>query len=187
MFHEARRILACLLFALVGAPAVALAQALSVDWKVYGAASVDGREACFYDAKGVVHGTDGHIRVWTKCLSIKDMENRNNEKDFGDKILGSTANKLEQHYVPPYATVETIDENKLMVIIAWEETANTGDISPHSQLFEELNCSEKMLRTLSIHLHVNGTSGSRDKPGDWQYVVPETNAARLIKILCPMR
>jgi hypothetical protein len=42
--------LACILFAVVGAP-VALPQALSVDWKYYGGAAIDGKSECFYDAR----------------------------------------------------------------------------------------------------------------------------------------
>jgi hypothetical protein len=48
--------------------------------------------------------------------------------------------------VPPIATVETIDVNQRIVIIQHEETANIGNIQPHTNIFYELNCSERMLR-----------------------------------------
>src|SRR6266851_4094922 len=47
------------------------------------------------------------------------------------------------------------------------------------------SCAERMLRELSISIQTKGQGGSRDKPGDWKYVPPEGNAARLLKILCP--
>jgi len=179
--------LACVLFAIVvGAPAC-LAQALSVDWKFYGGASLDGHSECFYDAKGVVQGPDGHIRVWTKCLLQKDVDSIDIKKDFDGKILENAGTKVALHYVPPIATVETIDVNQSIVITQYEETTNIGNFEPNANTFYELNCSERMLRELSVHFLVNGKSGSRDKPSDWKYVLPEGNGARLLKILCPMR
>src|SRR6266705_637271 len=91
----------CILFVAVGAQA-GLAEALSVDWKFYGGASVDGdNEFCFYDAKSVVQRPDGHIRVWTKCLPQNEMDSVDIEKDFDRKILENTAEKVARYYVPP--------------------------------------------------------------------------------------
>src|ERR1700688_4709652 len=86
----------------VGAP-VALAQALSVDWKYYGGAQLDGKSGCFYDAKGVAKTGDAHVRVWTKCLLYKDMDNFDIQKDFGGKIVENSAHKIAGYYMPPYA------------------------------------------------------------------------------------
>lgn len=66
-------IFACLLLS-VGVAPPDLAQELSVDWKFYGGASVQGSDFCFYDAKGVIQTPDGHMRVWTKCLPQKDLD-----------------------------------------------------------------------------------------------------------------
>jgi hypothetical protein len=107
--------LACILFAVVGAPAGLAKRRLSVDWKFYGGASLDGHSECFYDAKGVVPGPDGHIRVWTNCLLQKDMDSIDIKKDFDGKILANTAQKVANQYVPPIATVETIDVNQRIV------------------------------------------------------------------------
>jgi hypothetical protein len=176
--------LACILFAVVGAPAGLAKKGLSVDWKFYGGASLDGDSECFYDAKGVVQGPDGHIRVWTKCLLQKDMDSIDIKKDFNGKILENTAQKIANQYVPPIATVKTIDVNQNIVITQYEETANIGNIQPHTNIFYELNCSERMLRELSIQ-YVRGSS--LDKPSHWKYVPPEGNGASLLKILCPLR
>jgi hypothetical protein len=62
---------------------------------------------------------------------------------------------------------------------------NMSDIAPRARIFYELNCSEKMLRELSIYIQAaDGKSGSRDKPREWQYVSPETNGTRLLKLVC---
>jgi hypothetical protein len=58
--------LAFILFAVAGIP-IGFTQA-SVDWKLYGGASIDGASFCFYDANGVVQEPGNQIRVWTKCL-----------------------------------------------------------------------------------------------------------------------
>jgi hypothetical protein len=161
------------------------AQVLSVDWKLYGAAAVDGSDLCFYDAKGVVQKTDGHIRVWTKCLSIKDMNSIDIKTDFDGKILENTVEQLYHHYVPPYATIETTDFDQAEDIILSEEKANIGNVAPVSHILLELNCSERMMRELSISIHTtDGKSGSTDEPTNWKYVAPETNGMRLLQLLC---
>jgi hypothetical protein len=105
----------CILFIVVGAQA-GVAEALSVDWKYYGGASVRGdNKFCFYDAKGVVQRPDGHIRVWTKCLPQKEMDSVDIEKDFDGKILENTAQKVARYYMPPLAAIEAIDANQAMI------------------------------------------------------------------------
>jgi hypothetical protein len=170
---------------------VVLAQALSVDWKFYGDASLDEKSdeksSCFYNARDAIQRPDGHIRVWTKCLLQKDLDSINIEKDFDGKILNNAANKAALHYVPPIATVESIDDTQRMAITQNEETANIGNIRPRATVLYELNCSERMLRELSAYFNANGKSGSNDKPMDWKYVPPEGNGASLLKLLCPLR
>jgi hypothetical protein len=70
-------------------------------------------------------------------------------------------------------------------IVGGEEVADLGDIEPQSRIFYEIGCSERMLRELSIHIQAKDKSFSSDTPKEWQRVAPETNAARLLKILCP--
>ena len=65
--------IAIVLFAIV-VPREGVAQALGVDWKLYGGDTTGGISFCFYDANSVVRGPEDHIRVWVKCLSQKDME-----------------------------------------------------------------------------------------------------------------
>jgi hypothetical protein len=161
------------------------AQTLDVDWKVYGWASVGGDSACFYDTNSVVQRSDGHIRVWTKCLLLKDMDSLDIKKAFNGKILENAARKVSQYYVPPIAVVDqTIDLDRSIVITQYEETANIADVKPVARIFYELDCPERMMRELSIDL---GKRGSANKPSDWKYIPPEGNGAVLLKILCPVR
>jgi hypothetical protein len=86
------------------ASAISLAQASDVDWKMYGSAAVqEGGEVCFFDAMGVAHAADGNVRVWTKCLSQKKMDNIDIKHEFGGQILQNTLQKIFQYYIPPFA------------------------------------------------------------------------------------
>ena len=68
-------------------------QAMDVDWKVFGGASLSGSEICFYDAKGLVRTRRGFVRVWTKCLSQQDLEKVDVQHDFNGRIVESAARK----------------------------------------------------------------------------------------------
>lgn len=171
----------------VASAIASIAYAADVDWKMYGGAAVAGAEICFYDAMGVVRTPDGYLRIWTKCLSQQDMENIDIKHDFGGTILENTARKVARYYVPPIAAAEDIDVNQAMAITQYEETANISSIKPHTRIFYELNCSQKMLRELSMSIDVNGQRGSLNSPGDWKFIPPEGNGASLLKILCPAR
>jgi hypothetical protein len=160
------------------------AHGADVDWKVYEAASVAGPEFCFYDANGVVRTPDGNVRAWTKCLPQKDMDAIDIEHDFGGKLLEDAARKIKEGCVPPSVAAGTLEFDQVPGIVAYEEIANLGSIQPHTNIFYELNCAQKMLRELSIHISVNGKSGSIDKPTPWEFVPPEGNGAMLLKLLC---
>jgi hypothetical protein len=160
--------------------------ATSVDWKLYGGAKIGATsDYCFYDAEGVVKQPDTHLRVWTKCLSENEMDSVDIEKEPDNKITKNAARKIIGGYVPPIIAIEKMDFNKIADVAAAEEIANASGIQPHSRILYELNCSEKMLRELSITIY--GKIGPSDRPKDWKYVGPETNAATLLTILCPRR
>jgi hypothetical protein len=99
--------------------------------------------------------------------------------------LEKVVRKLAHGYMPPIATAEMPDTDQVITIIQYEETANIAAFQPRGRIFYELNCPEQMIRELSIYVEVDGKTGSIDKPSDWRHVSPETNGARLLKILCP--
>ena len=86
--------------------------------------------------------------------------------------------------MPPIIATRKMEFDKIADVAGAEEIADNGDIQSYSRILYELNCSEKMLRELSITF-INDRSGSSDNPRDWKYVAPETNGATLLKILCP--
>jgi hypothetical protein len=166
------------------------ALASDVDWKVYGGVKFDVNDdaTCFYDDRSVGRQPDGHIRVWTKCLPEKEIEDFDGKTEIGKKVIELTAQKVAHYYVPPFATIdETMDAGRAMQLTLAEEIADISYIQPTARIFYELNCSERMLRELSISIQISGKNNSSDTPGKWKYVSPEGNAANLLKILCPSR
>ena len=166
----------------------ALAQAPSVDWKVYGGVKLDGNAdgTCFYDAKSVGMQSGGLIQVWTKCLLDKEIDDFDETTDIGKKAVANAAHKMVHIYVPPYAAIaDNVDYNKTMEITLAEEIADLSYIQPRASIFYELNCSDRMLRELSISVQTSDKKSSSDTPGNWRDVSPEGNAANLLKILCP--
>jgi hypothetical protein len=103
------------------------------------------------------------------------------EKDLVD----NAAQKIIRGYVPPIVVAGDMKFDQVPDIVAYEEVADLGNIEPQSRIFYEIGCSERMIRELSIHFEAKGRIGSSDKATDWQHVAPETNAATLLKILCP--
>ena len=117
------------------------------------------------------------------------MDSIDINSDLGKTIVANSAEKVARSYVPPIAMVDkSIDFDKSMGITGYEETANVSYIEPVARIFYEINCSEGMLQELSISVRdKSGKRGNRNKPTDWKYISPESNAARLQTILCPAR
>jgi hypothetical protein len=89
MLRTCSRVIAAIAMAAVLSTTV---QAADTDWKMYGAASVEGGLVCFYDANDVIR-TPG-LRVWTKCLLQKDMDALDMDSGIGKKITESAARRV---------------------------------------------------------------------------------------------
>lgn len=171
----------------VGAAIVAIASSVTarasdVDWKIYGAGSTSfGKPAnCFYDANSVVKQPDTHLRVWTKCIAQEDLNSESNRK-----ASESAKQKIASGYVPPIIVIGEVKFNQIVEVVAAEETANDSHTEVVARMLAELNCSQRMIRTLSITIQRNGKFSSSHHPTDWDSIAPETHAATLQKILCP--
>jgi lipoprotein-anchoring transpeptidase ErfK/SrfK len=156
--------------------------AADVDWKLYGTADAD--ELCFYDAPGVVQTPDGNVRVGTKCLLQKDIVAIDPKQELGNKIVAEAAKKLKSGYVPPILVGAETDYEQTATTIAYEQAADISGIAPHSSIFYELDCTQKMIRELNTSMSVNGQQDSSSKPNG-KFVPPEENGKWLLKLLCP--
>jgi len=164
---------------------------LSVDWKFYGGAPPDlfGENACFYDSKGVEKLPNNGIRVWTKCLLDRDLQDRSLQDERTQKLISDmSAKKIANYYEPVISSagVMKLDQKQAALITIWEQVSNYGHIDPIARTFYELKCDEREVRELSIYMHnINGQEGSSDYPFEWKHVSPEGGVAALLKILCP--
>src|SRR5262245_26215226 len=75
-------LIACAFALVLTAPA----QAADVDWKVYGTTSIDGGLVCFYEGKGIIARAPSTLRVWTKCLLQRDLDNIDPQSELGKKL-----------------------------------------------------------------------------------------------------
>ena len=151
---------------------------------MYGFAAVAGQEVCFYEDIGISRSPTGLVRVWTKCLSLEEMDAIDIKRAFDGRILETTARKVARYYVPPIAAVEDLDVDQAMRITTYEEIANISYLRPHLTIYYELDCTKIMMRELSFDMAINDRFGSEHKPRDWHYVPPQTNPASLMEILC---
>lgn len=159
----------------------AIAQPSSVDWKFYGGTSSD---SCFYDANGIMHLPGDHVRVWAKCLRQSDLDHVDIKNDFKGKILENTAQKIAQYYIPPIASLESLNTDQSMAVTQYEVTATIGNLEPQAKILYELDCRERRNRELSISIRSNGKSSFQENPSQWHFVPPESNGSRLLKLLC---
>ena len=172
----------CFIFLSKGVPA----QPLNVDWRYFGSSNAGGdASVCFYDTRSTTTLPDNHIRVWTKCLPQQEVDSVDPKSEMGIKITNTAAEKIAHYYVPPFAEVDNISVEQAAGITVWEETADIAEISPQAQIYYELDCPNRMLRTLTVDLQMNGRSGSEENPGSWDYVPPESDGGWLLSILCP--
>jgi len=139
---------------------------------------------CFFDLRGAVQGADDHIKVWTKCLQMKDVEAVDVKKEFGGKIVENVADKLVKGYMPPIVAVEDATSGQFADVTTIEEIADVASIQPSARIFYELDCRGAMLRELSIEVVVDGRTGTKHSVSEWKYIAPETNGSRLKRMLC---
>jgi hypothetical protein len=99
-------------------------------------------------------------------------------------MVEDAAQKILDGYVPPIVMMGEM-KDRTPNIVSFEEIANLDAVKPQSRIFYEIDCSEQMMRTLSVYIETKGKVGSSDKTADWMHVPPETNGAMLLKILCP--
>jgi MoxR-like ATPase len=89
-----RSIAVALLVAVALSPTRTSAQHTDVDWKYFGVSSHREQLLLFYDAGGMERTPDGHIRVWTKGLSLKSVNRVVNAKKLPEALLDRVASKV---------------------------------------------------------------------------------------------
>ncbi|MGA2517917.1 MAG: surface-adhesin E family protein [Thermodesulfobacteriota bacterium] len=169
----------------IGLLILGYAEVWGADWKVFGGSvlSKDKTTIGYYDAESIEYLSNGNVTVWTKTVKTLEVEMIGSKKE----VIEKAAEKLVQGYHPPYVLLNPYPKTSLdsnLDIIMWEEAAN-HDIKPRLRVLFEINCEEKMIRTLSTIIYKkDGTGTSRSINGTWDYISPEINTETLRKILC---
>ena len=161
--------------------------ASGADWKYFGGTVLSKNKTVivYYDSESVEYLSNGNVRVWTKAVIPEDVEKILKKKE----VIKKSAQKLIQGYDPPYVLLNPYPKtsyDSYIDIIGWEEAANHSDIKPKIRILYEINCNEKMIRTLSTTFYENngGVIKGSDNPDNWSYISPETNADTIKNIVC---
>ena len=174
--------------ALTAVSCVVDAQTTDTDWRMYGATdlgNMGGSQRLFFDAAGVIRGTNGQVEVWTKTLSQEALDRSQSDKSSTQtKIMGQAIYKKLHGYQAPLSTVQKLDDDTIMQILVDEASADLAGIAPTARILYELDCSNRRMRELSVHLFSNGKLQNQETPSEWKHVPPETPAATLFKLLC---
>ncbi len=139
--------------------------ASGADWKFIGGSFIKNKHVItYYDADSVDYLSNGNIRAWNKGVDFSEVERITSKKD----VIEKSAKKLLVGYYPPYVLLKSIAKtgfDRYVDIISWEEAANHPEIKPKVRIYHEINCTEKMIRNLSIIVYTEeGAVSSSSTP-----------------------
>ena len=165
------------------------AKVQGADWKFYGSSDLSKSESviAYYDAESIERFSDGHVKAWTKTISLSEVERTMKVEEVSKKA----ERKIKAGYVPPYVLSNpkpkpSFDDR--MKIIVWEEAADYDVIKTKMKVFYELNCKRNKIRNLSIiDYKKDGGPETRPKIDEWTSISPKSNAETLRNILCRQR
>ncbi len=162
------------------------AKVQGADWKFYGTSGLSKGETviAYYDAESIERLSDGHVKAWTKTISLPEVERIMKVEEVSKKA----ERKIKARYVPPYVLSNPKPKpgsDDIMRIIVWEEAANYDVIKSKTKVFYELNCTRNTVRNLSITGYKNdGGPKTGPKIDEWTAISPKSNAETLHNILC---
>ena len=165
------------------------AKVQGADWKFYGSSDLSRSETviAYYDAESIERISDGHVKAWTKTISLSEVERIMKVEEVSKKA----ERKIKAGYVPPYILSNPKPQpsaDDTMRIIVWEEAANYDVIKSKTKVSYELNCKRNKIRDLSATGNKNdGGTKTGPRIDEWAPIRPKTNAETLHNILCKQR
>jgi hypothetical protein len=151
-------------------------------WSVFGTKQ---ENTLFFAAGDVQRNADGHLQVWTKELSEKQIdaavEKAGKDKDAGARITWTAVAGSR----PPISQVRKMSPDEILSVVIEEDVANNSpEVQPLSQALFEVDCSGRMMRILSSIAYKNGQTRSSNRPSEWMHVPPDSNGSNLLAMLC---
>lgn len=156
----------------------------AAEWKVFGAHETNGKkELLFFQADGVVRKPSGYVQVWVKILKQSDIDRVAGHKD--KQRAGRMVERLLSGYVPPILRNEKKnDADQVFYFTLAEDVASTAEVKVRTRILYEVDCAERLVRTLSVYVANDKSSKSSDEVGTWAHVAPESNADELLPLVC---
>jgi hypothetical protein len=152
-------------------------------WSVYGFSQ---ENTFFFAAGDVQRNTDGHLEVWTKALSAKQIDaavekaGKEKDNDRSARIAWAATDGS-----PPISRVRKMSPDEILNVAIEEDVANNSpEVQPLSQVLYEVDCSRRMMKMLSGIAYKNGQTRSSNRPSEWMHVPPDSNGSNLLGMLC---
>lgn len=164
--------------ALVACTSSAAALDAPADWKLFAFSGTPTPVALFYLDSEIVR-TPGHVQVWIKTLSVRKLNSDHTSKS---EVIQNTAKLSIQGYVPPVGTLTKLTAEEIQNLTLFEQLADEGSITPTLRILFEIDCRQKLTRTLSII--GSKPSASDNRAREWEHVPPESNLETLSKLTC---
>jgi hypothetical protein len=153
------------------------------NWKLYSFAKMaSGPLVLFYASDSVkrVPGT-GYIRVWMEAFEEQNLGN--SLGSMSKERLSRAAAKYVAGYAPPILKVESVTEDQMITFIEYEELADQATLPPNLRALEEVNCSDRTYRELSVVVGSHDRSPSSSSIA-WRFAPPNTPIAHLVDLAC---
>ena len=122
-----------------------------------------------------------HVLVWAKALPTEKLNTMDAPVE-GEvkKMVDSIGRLISQGYQPPLATIKPMQQQQLLMTITYEQMADAGLVDPAIKILYEIDCGQKLVRTLSIMT----STVSNSTVAQWEHIAPESTLATLRKLTC---
>ena len=172
--------------ALLVIPGLASSAGSVHDWKYFGSSSaaVTGEE-WFYLPAEITHLPNATVRVWTESLSSHKMLEFASHQPQDGPFATELHAKVASGYVPPFAALMHLDQDKSGGIILAETVADSGEVTADGTGLFTLDCKHKKYRLeQATEFDTNGSVTGQEAVGKWQIVVPDTVVDSLYTMVC---
>lgn len=155
-------------------------QAAGPDWVYYATVEPGGaKQDLFFLRSDIKTTPDGHVKVWTKGLSDYRLARV--------KLTEDQIRRAAERIVATPSTLPGITADQQTAIAAYEVLADDGKLDPKARILWELDCSNELMRSLSMYLTGGGKHLDSNVTGEWMHSPPESTISMLMTMVCAAR
>jgi hypothetical protein len=176
---------------------LAAATANASDWQMAGGGSVNEDEFLqFFDADTVEQITPSLIRVWTKAVTIKELNKVLAPTKNSKLVIDATASKVLEGYAPRYYQLETVVKGFAKVeqlrdtrinVTSFEIVMNKLHPKVIVSALWEIDCARKQYKVLDRTIFQSTGNARRSfssTEAKSEYIEPDTNSQYLSWLVC---